>query len=429
MSLRVLLVLLAATGGASQDSPSCDNNLELMARAAGLQSTCCPGGPTSCPLSIPTYCSSDCSNALLEFVADCNALFMAAGLGPAIEPVVAVCEAAPTGAGGSAEVGGSAMDHFGDDELASCTNVASGQPATQSSDGWGGVASRAVDGAGLDGSFGSNSCSHTMDTGPQWWQVDLGTSQQEVRAIQLVNRADCCQDRLVGARVIVSSTSDYTAREGRTNCGSVTQAESEAGAESVIIKTCDPGTAGRYVTVAAVPDTFLALCEVAVFADCSTGGSGKASSLGANCHYSISGASGDGLNRADAEAACIANGGHLASVHSDADVDAIAALQPNGAWLGLSDLDSECGCDGDCFLWSDGTPNDYNNWGAGEPNDWQNGQSNCDGGAAGIGSVGNDDGGEDCVHVRGDNKWNEAGCGGNRKYVCRTCQHPGGSGH
>jgi hypothetical protein len=202
-----------------------------------------------------------------------------------------------------------------------------------------------------------------MDTGPQWWQVDLGTSQQEVRAIQLVNRADCCQDRLVGARVIVSSTSDYTAREGRTNCGSVTQAESEAGAESVIIKTCDPGTAGRYVTVAAVPDTFLALCEVAVFADCSAGGSGKASSLGANCHYSISGASGDGLNRADAEAACIANGGHLASVHSDADVDAIAALQPNGAWLGLSDLDSECGCDGDCFLWSDGTPNDYNNWG------------------------------------------------------------------
>ena len=79
-----------------------------------------------------------------------------------------------------------------------------------------------------------------------------------------------------------------------------------------------------------------------------------------------------------------------------------------GQWVGLSDYDHECGCNGDCFEWSDGTPNDYTNWADGEPNDWNgsaSGGANCD---AKIGSVGDDDGGEDCVHIRGDYKWNEA---------------------
>ena len=78
-----------------------------------------------------------------------------------------------------------------------------------------------------------------------------------------------------------------------------------------------------------------------------------------------------------------------------------------GQWVGLSDYDHECGCNGDCFEWSDGTPNDYTNWADGEPNDWKQDQysANCD---DNIGSVGDDDGGEDCVHIRGDYKWNEA---------------------
>lgn len=92
------------------------------------------------------------------------------------------------------QVGGGAIDHFVDGRLDGCTNVAAGQPATQSSELWGdGAASRAVDGSGLDGSWGSGSCTHTDATGPTWWQVDLG-QVQEVRAVQLVNRADCCQD-------------------------------------------------------------------------------------------------------------------------------------------------------------------------------------------------------------------------------------------
>jgi hypothetical protein len=81
------------------------------------------------------------------------------------------------------------------------------------------------------------------------------------------------------------------------------------------------------VTVAGAPGKYLALCEVAVFADCRGGGQsgGTASSLGTDCRYSVSGAD-ESLSRQDAEAACVAEGGHLASIHSDADTSAITAL-------------------------------------------------------------------------------------------------------
>ena len=81
------------------------------------------------------------------------------------------------------------------------------------------------------------------------------------------------------------------------------------------------------MTVAGAPGKYLALCEVAVFADCRGGGQsgGTASSLGTDCRYSVHGAD-EGLSRPDAEAACVAKGGHLASIHSDADTSAITAL-------------------------------------------------------------------------------------------------------
>ena len=177
--------------------------------------------------------------------------------------------------------------------LQGCTNLAHNRPATQSTTGYEGDAGRAVDGNGLDGQWGSASCTHTgtplrrcidehppdppfpdcpspghwdeasvQASGghhwdgsvessaeylhrclggppaptpapwspgpltpadsikrtcggmePTWWQVDLG-SVQEIRAVQLVNRADCCQDRLVGARIVVSQTTDYEDHSG-----------------------------------------------------------------------------------------------------------------------------------------------------------------------------------------------------------------------
>ena len=60
-------------------------------------------------------------------------------------------------------------------------------------------------------------------------------------------------------------------------------------------------------------------------------------------------------------------GGHLASIHSDADqekVFSLSGMEAAGqkAWIGLHDRDLEAGCAGSSFSWIDGTINDYGNW-------------------------------------------------------------------
>jgi hypothetical protein len=74
------------------------------------------------------------------------------------------------------------------------TNVAEGKPASQSSTGWGGLASRAVDG-NTSGNYWENSTTHTNDYESPWWQVELeGT--YPVQRIRIFNRTDCCGGRL-----------------------------------------------------------------------------------------------------------------------------------------------------------------------------------------------------------------------------------------
>ena len=52
-------------------------------------------------------------------------------------------------------------------------NLALGKPTTQSSTGYGGLSSKAVDG-NSNGQWGGGSCSHTYEDSPAWWEVDLG---------------------------------------------------------------------------------------------------------------------------------------------------------------------------------------------------------------------------------------------------------------
>src|SRR5688572_9906373 len=82
-------------------------------------------------------------------------------------------------------------------------NVALGKTATQVSTGFGGEASRAVDG-NTSGAYGDNSVTHTMDFGggPKFWEVDLG-GDFEINEIALWNRTDCCSDRLSNFRLSV----------------------------------------------------------------------------------------------------------------------------------------------------------------------------------------------------------------------------------
>ena len=75
-------------------------------------------------------------------------------------------------------------------------NVALGKTPTQSSTGWGGDASRAVDG-NTSGNWGDSSTTHTHN-GSNHWELHLG-GKHTIKEVKIFNRTDCCIDRLEGA--------------------------------------------------------------------------------------------------------------------------------------------------------------------------------------------------------------------------------------
>jgi hypothetical protein len=79
-----------------------------------------------------------------------------------------------------------------------------------------------------------------------------------------------------------------------------------------------------------------------------------------------------GISQADARNRCLAGGGDLASIHSAQQNAAIVAAAGGASgemWIGLSDTQIE-----GVWLWSDGSPFDYNHWNTGEPNNAGNGE-------------------------------------------------------
>merc|ERR1719502_40277 len=141
--------------------------------------------------------------------------------------------------------------------------VAQGQPATQSSEGWGGAPGRAVDG-NVNGAYGGNSCTHTNGAN-SWWQVDLGATQT-IYAVDVFHRTDCCQDRLVSANIIVSEAAEYSeADSGATTCGPLSDPFSNPE------RSVCPNVAGQFVTVS-MTGNHMTLCEVMVYA---CGGDGQ----------------------------------------------------------------------------------------------------------------------------------------------------------
>ena len=69
-------------------------------------------------------------------------------------------------------------------------NLALKKPVWQSSDFYGNVASRAVDG-NRDSDINMASCSHTADNNPPWITVDLEDTY-EITEVAITNRGDCC---------------------------------------------------------------------------------------------------------------------------------------------------------------------------------------------------------------------------------------------
>ena len=74
----------------------------------------------------------------------------------------------------------------------------------------------------------------------------------------------------------------------------------------------------------------------------------------------------DNLNWDEAENCCVAWGGHLASIHSDLVNNLLNDIrrQDRFTWIGLSDTVNDS-----VYVWSDGTPFDYDNFGPGQADD------------------------------------------------------------
>ena len=149
----------------------------------------------------------------------------------------------------------------GNNAMASGTNLALGKPAIQGSTGWGGVASRAVDG-NRNGVWSSSSVSHTGKKNRSrnnWWQVDLGAETQ-IAEVKVFNRTDsCCSGRLNGAQIYIG---DRPYLDGLSTLNPVSTLSGATGEQSTQFSV---PVSGRYVVIKASGRNYLSLAEVEVF--------------------------------------------------------------------------------------------------------------------------------------------------------------------
>lgn len=140
-------------------------------------------------------------------------------------------------------------------------NLALAKPATQSSTGLNGVASRAVDG-NTDGAFANNSVTATFADVNAWWQVDLGRSV-DMGLVRIFNRTEV-PERLSNVHVFASD-SDMSGRSlsDLLNDPSVDKAfiDGQAGAMTALENV----GSGRYLKIQLAVADFLSLAEVQVY--------------------------------------------------------------------------------------------------------------------------------------------------------------------
>ncbi|XP_035698000.1 deleted in malignant brain tumors 1 protein-like [Branchiostoma floridae] len=141
------------------------------------------------------------------------------------------------------------------------SNVALRQPATASSypTPWG--PDKAVDGF-RGTSVVANQCLHTEQLYQPWWKVDLGV-HYTVNRVSVLNRGDCCGERLQNFQVRVGPNENF-AQNGQ--CGETYTARPANGATIVVY--CDQPMSGRYVSIQVIGRSVnLQFCEVEVFAE------------------------------------------------------------------------------------------------------------------------------------------------------------------
>ncbi len=143
------------------------------------------------------------------------------------------------------------------------TNLALNQATAQSSMGWDGAASRAVDG-NTNGNYSANpaSVTHTQIEAQPWWQVDLG-SIANLNSISIWNRTDCCSDRLSNFYVFVSdvpfTSTNLNATLSQIGVSNYFTAGPAGTTTNLVINRT-----GRYIRVQLADTNALSLAEVQI---------------------------------------------------------------------------------------------------------------------------------------------------------------------
>ncbi|CAH3166112.1 unnamed protein product, partial [Porites evermanni] len=118
-------------------------------------------------------------------------------------------------------------------------------------------ASNAVDG---DRDSREDKCTHTLKENPAWWRVDLGRVEP-VAEVNILNRGDCCWNRLNGAEIRVGND---TTNGGANNHRCANIIHIPAGSSKTYF--CSPKAYGRYLYIRlSSRNEFLTVCEVEVY--------------------------------------------------------------------------------------------------------------------------------------------------------------------
>ncbi|KAL4007285.1 hypothetical protein ACER0C_001137 [Sarotherodon galilaeus] len=139
------------------------------------------------------------------------------------------------------------------------SNVALKKPTVQSSTAYAHLSSKAVDGY-KNGNVRVAGFSHTKEETNPWWRVDL-LAVYKVSAVTIINRQDCCSERILGAEIRIGDSLDQSGNQN-PRCGII---ESLDGTPTYTFH-CDE-MEGRYINVIIpAPLRAVTLCEVEVFA-------------------------------------------------------------------------------------------------------------------------------------------------------------------
>ncbi|XP_078616699.1 uncharacterized protein LOC144884986 isoform X2 [Branchiostoma floridae x Branchiostoma japonicum] len=145
-------------------------------------------------------------------------------------------------------------------------NLALGKTATQSSDydlsGEVLGAGKAVDGSRATDIVPGKACTHTQRDYQPWWKVDLSRTYT-VHRVTILNRGDCCGERLKNFAVRVGPDEDFSLNG---QCGE-TYTDTPTDGQTIVVY-CNPLISGRYVSVQLMGrEDYLSLCEVEVYAE------------------------------------------------------------------------------------------------------------------------------------------------------------------